>query len=346
MPALPGAIFTTKLTGSERVAIDTGGSNAVETSCAAIASLGGAPPGTSLTIVGPETAAQGFTLSARDALTTFPVPTLRPTTVNTGLAFDLMPNGAPGNNADAPLSVCWFDVCNADVLHSGGNVGTCRVGCGTVYAEIGSYAFGSQTQLPLIFTLSGTVVGEFTTAGNYDFKPIVANGQCYVHMGNAGVGTGAYNEMGVYNSYLAPNGFFGLRVYSTGWTAVPGLANWASLTAGTSLAGMDISTNTGPILFLTGGYTHGAPGVGQTAATINSTAAANAPGSLVANYPIIPPSYTVATLPTPTAALAGARAFVTDQLSSLPAWGGALTGGGALVCPCWCTGAAGAWVAG
>ena len=304
------------------------------------------PPVTSITVTGPSTPVQTFTLSARLAITTVPVPTLRPTTINTNLAFDLMPNGNPGNSALAPLSVCWFDVCNADILNSGSNVGTCRVGCGTVYAEIGSYKFGSQAQLPLIFTLSGTIVGQFNTAGNYDFTPPVVNGQCYAHLGNAGAGTAAYNEMGVYNSKGADVGLLSLRVYSSGFTGVVADQNYAELGSGSSLAGLNVTCQTGTIRFIVGGYTPGGPGVGQTALTINPTTAASAPGSLVADYPIIPPSYTVATLPTPTAALAGARAFVTDQLTALPLWGGALTGGGALVCPCWCTGAAGAWVAG
>ncbi len=59
---------------------------------------------------------------------------------------------------------------------------------------------------------------------------------------------------------------------------------------------------------------------------------------------ITPPTYTVATLPAASAANKGFRANVSDQLTSLPAFGGALTGGGALLCPCWSTGSA--WVAG
>jgi hypothetical protein len=59
---------------------------------------------------------------------------------------------------------------------------------------------------------------------------------------------------------------------------------------------------------------------------------------------IAPPTYTVATLPAASAANKGFRACVSDQLSSLPAWGGALTGGGTLLCPCWSNGTA--WVAG
>jgi hypothetical protein len=51
---------------------------------------------------------------------------------------------------------------------------------------------------------------------------------------------------------------------------------------------------------------------------------------------------TVATLPAASAALKGARSFVTDATS--PTFLGALTGGGSVVCPVFCNGAA--WVAG
>ena len=301
---------------------------------------------TSLTIAGPQTAAQGFTLSVRDALTTFPVPAFRPTTVNTGLALDLMPNGAPGNSGVAPLSVCWFDVCNADTLDGAHAVATARVGCGTALSEFGSYAFTGATLNPLALTMGGTIAMNLANNGyQWDFSGnFPVNGRSYIALTNSSTGTAAYAEIGIQNSVA--NGFVSLRAYGGGWTAVAGLAGYGEVTAGAGLAGLNLTTNTGPVRFLTGGFTPGGPGAGQTAAQINSTAATNAPGSLVANYPIIPPSYLVSTLPTPTAALAGARAFVTDQLTSLPAFGAALTGGGALICPCWCTGAAGAWVAG
>lgn len=297
----------------------------------------------SLTIAGPQAAAQGFTLSVRDALTTFPVPTLRPTTVNTGLAFDIMPNGAPGNSGDAPLSVCWFDVCNADTLSGAHAVATARVGCGTSYSEFGSYAFSGATLNSLVLTMGGTIAMTLANTGNtWDLSHLFpVNGENYFHLYNTSSGSSAYADLGVLNN--SASGFMTIRAYSTNFSLASD-QNYGEVIANVGLAGMNITTQTGPIRILTGGFTPGGPGTGQQVATFNSTAAANAPGSLVANYPIIPPSYLVSTLPTPTAALAGARAFVTDQLTSLPAWGGALTGGGALTCPCWCTGAA--WVAG
>jgi hypothetical protein len=301
---------------------------------------------TSLTIAGPQTAAQGFTLSVRDALTTFPVPSFRPTTVNTGLALDIMPNGNPGNSPVAPLSVCWFDVCNADTLDGAHAVATARVGCGTALSEFGSYAFSGAALNPLALTMGGVIAMNLANNGyQWDFsKNFPVNGRSYMMLTNSSAGTGAYAEMGIQNNITS--GVITIRAYGGGWTTVAADQNYGELTTGIGLSGLNLTTVTGPIRILTGGYTPGGPGVGQTAATFNSTAAANAPGSMVANYPIIPPSYLVSTLPTPTAALAGARAFVTDQLTALPLWGGALTGGGALICPCWCTGAAGAWVAG
>lgn len=57
---------------------------------------------------------------------------------------------------------------------------------------------------------------------------------------------------------------------------------------------------------------------------------------------VVDNQYTVSTLPAASAALKGARAFVTDATS--PTFLGALTGGGAVVCPVFCNGSA--WVAG
>ena len=58
--------------------------------------------------------------------------------------------------------------------------------------------------------------------------------------------------------------------------------------------------------------------------------------------PVVTTGYTVATLPAASATIRGARAYVTD--AAAPTFLGALTGGGAVVCPVFCNGAA--WVAG
>ena len=304
-----------------------------------VAALTAAPTGNAKGV-----AATTWMLGTRDALTTFPVPTLRPTTPATNLALDLMPNGAPGNSSNAPNSVCWFDVCNADTLSGSHAVATARVGCGTSLSEFGSYAFSGASLNPLALTMGGTVAMNLANNGyQWDFSTnFPVNGQSYLHLTNSSAAASAYAELGVLNNVV--NGSLLLRIYGGGWTAVAADQNYGELTASVGLSGLNITTNTGPIRILTGGFTPGGPGVGQQVATINSTAAVNAPGSFVALYPIIPPTYTVSTLPSPTAALAGARANVSDQLTALPLWGGALTGTGLLTCPCWCTGSA--WVAG
>ena len=52
-------------------------------------------------------------LSQRTAITSEPVPTLRPTTANTAIALDIMPNGSPGGTG-----IAWHDICDADVLNN------------------------------------------------------------------------------------------------------------------------------------------------------------------------------------------------------------------------------------
>lgn len=65
-------------------------------------------------------------------------------------------------------------------------------------------------------------------------------------------------------------------------------------------------------------------------------------GGVAASTTIKAGLYTVATLPTCNAAAKGARANVTDAMA--PAWLAALVGGGAVVAPAFCNGAA--WVGG
>ena len=302
------------------------------------------PPVTSLTIAGPQTAAQGFTLSVRDALTTFPVPVFRPTTVNTGLALDLMPNGSPGNSGDAPLSVCWFDVCNADTLSGAHAVATARVGCGTSLSEFGSYAFSGASLNPLALTMGGVIAMNLANNGyQWDFSAnFPVNGLSYTHHTNSSAGTGAYAEFGVVNSNGATLGLGYFRAYGGGWTAVAGDANFIEVGSNTT-AGIGVTANggaTGVIRFIAGGFTPGGPGAGQTVAQFNPVGAANAPGSLVANYPPILPIYTITTLPTGTAALTGARAFVSNGLLAT-GWGNAVAGAGSVLLPVFCIGTGG-----
>lgn len=76
--------------------------------------------------------------------------------------------------------------------------------------------------------------------------------------------------------------------------------------------------------------------------TINHNGTNPGVAQVAFNTPVKTGVYTVATLPAASAALQGARALVTDATS--PTFLGALTGGGSVVCPVFCTGAA--WLAG
>lgn len=64
--------------------------------------------------------------------------------------------------------------------------------------------------------------------------------------------------------------------------------------------------------------------------------------AMTARQPVVTVGYTVATLPTASAVLKGARAHITD--ATAPAWLMPLTGGGTVTCPVFCNGSA--WVAG
>lgn len=76
---------------------------------------------------------------------------------------------------------------------------------------------------------------------------------------------------------------------------------------------------------------------------INLNLAAKGSGIITSSGPVaLSPGYTVATLPSASAALKGAKAYVTDATS--PTFLGTLTGGGTVVCPVFCNGTA--WVAG
>ena len=307
MQTLPGTNQLATLTGTEMVAVDTGGADIASAATATF----GAVPQPVITGAGVQAQAQYWTLSTRNALTTFPVVVMRPTTVNTGLAFDLMPNGAPGNNGNAPFSVCWFDVCNADTLVGATKVATARVGCGTSLSEFGSYAFSGATLNPLALTMGGKIAMNLANTGyQWDFSVnFPFNGRSYLTLTNSSAGASAYTEIAVQNN--VGNGLISLRAYGGGWTAVAADQNYGELTTGAGLAGLNITTNTGAIRILTGGFTPGGPGTGDQAGQVNSVGGAAAgAGALVWYYPIHQTDYVYAT------PLTGATVVITDTQSS------------------------------
>ena len=91
-------------------------------------------------------------LSQRTAITSEPVPTLRPTTANTPIALDIMPNGSPGGTG-----IAWHDICDADVLNNTSTpVNFLHLAANSTTLEVGSASLYGGTGKPLIFTYGGT----------------------------------------------------------------------------------------------------------------------------------------------------------------------------------------------
>ena len=157
--------------------------------------------------------------------------------------------------------------------------------------------------------------------------PVITNGGVVTGMyafNYGGTGTAGFN-WGVYQSGAAStahgpwnymNGPLGLGV------AVPNKTNVAIMIA--------------PARFICWGTGNGATPTAALAQTNSGVIDTNVPTIL--GKPATP--YTVATLPAASAALAGAYAYVTDATG--PTYLGALTGGGAVVCPVFCNGTS--WV--
>ena len=125
-------------------------------------------PETTLHILGVfrtgETSARSFELQTRDALTTFPVPCVRPSTSNTVIALDIMPNGNPAENGTNGKA--WQDVCDTDIRTGSPAVNTARVGIrASIWAEFGSMAYNGAATVPVTITINGVMVGQFSVAG-------------------------------------------------------------------------------------------------------------------------------------------------------------------------------------
>lgn len=90
---------------------------------------------------------RGFTIGTRDVAVTFPVPTMRPVSSNQCLAFDLMPNGSPTENANG---FTWIDVCSADILSNNSTAtNAARVAITSTAATFSSRLFNGASALPL-----------------------------------------------------------------------------------------------------------------------------------------------------------------------------------------------------
>lgn len=110
--------------------------------------------------------AQRYRMKVRTALTSFPVPCVRPSTSNTVIAFDVCPNGTPSDfetNGKA-----WIDVCDADVQTGNPSVGTARVGITSTAVQFGTKGFNGATAKPVEFIFNDSVVAKYDSSLNLD----------------------------------------------------------------------------------------------------------------------------------------------------------------------------------
>lgn len=98
-------------------------------------------------------------LMTRPAITTFPVPRLRPTTVGSPIAFDTMPRGA----SITPVfggQIAWHDITDQDFdLNPSVTSRVATWGIATDRVWFGTRNFAGATTLPLVFEIGSTGLG-------------------------------------------------------------------------------------------------------------------------------------------------------------------------------------------
>jgi hypothetical protein len=107
-------------------------------------------------------AAQNFTLQQRwPGNFGFPVATLRPTTANTGIAADLMPNGSA---VDGGYGFAWQDICDTDSIASNPAMNCLHLSAATAAMLLSSIEYNGATQKPLGIGI-GTTPAMFIRPG-------------------------------------------------------------------------------------------------------------------------------------------------------------------------------------
>jgi hypothetical protein len=188
------------------------------------------------------------------------------------------------------------------------------------------------------FTINGSQGTGNAAGGSIIFQVAPAGGSGFAQNGLVNALTIAST-----NAITAgANGTISFPTSSTTLPSAPGIGAWVSTLGLFGSGGVLAATISSTALNLGSAYqfswnsdtnfTRAAAGVVQV-----GTTASNASGTLKAAVLGTTTAYTVATLPT---GFQGARAFVTD--ATLPTYLGALTGGGAVVCPVFYNGTA--WV--
>jgi len=116
------------------------------------------------TTIGIGTGTTQSELAQRSVISNFPVPTFRPTAVNTTIAVDIMPNGSATPVYSDYIS--WLDICDADVF---GNTSTAlnKLGLRTRASviEIGSDSLYGGSGKPLVFSYQGAEVFRINGSG-------------------------------------------------------------------------------------------------------------------------------------------------------------------------------------
>lgn len=106
-----------------------------------------------------------FSLTARSAITQFPVAVLRPTGQATIAALDIVPTAGAVPHPDNGFT--WVDACDADVLHANGGtpVSCARMGIKPDRVEFGSRSFDGSTPRDVYIIRDRQVVARFHQGG-------------------------------------------------------------------------------------------------------------------------------------------------------------------------------------
>lgn len=149
------------------IAIANGGTNATSVAAArtnlGVAGLSDANTFTNTNTfsLNPGNSTADFQIGERQTVTAFPASFLRPANANTVMAFDLMPNGTPTENAGNGFA--WMDVCGTDISTTNPAINCARVGMTSTGAEFGSRTFNGASELPLLLTVNGVTVASLAS---------------------------------------------------------------------------------------------------------------------------------------------------------------------------------------
>lgn len=176
-----------------------------------------------------ETSARAWAVSTRTWVTTYPVPSLRPSSSNSVIALDLMPNWTPSE--DPSNWYAWFDVCDADILTWTPACQFWRFWIRSTELEIGTKQINGGVALPISYTINGTKVMRMTT----DFNVVIWNTTSAnarldvrvddvswdaVHIAITDSWWSANDRKRVLQTYSATTPLSSIDAYTTVWTGV------------------------------------------------------------------------------------------------------------------------------